>query len=142
METSRLASGKGHPNMWHVSGTPAGILRIDTNPRHRHQRRERTQKELPYREKGENKLRRTGIHPTDATSRQRKGDIEGTPIEWGEVGISDRRVQTRLKIQTLTNTTQQAAEGKTICHQNARRKENQKPGNARTNEVWKTNPEH
>ena len=47
---------------------------------------------------------------------EEKGDIEGTLIEWGEVGIADHCVQTHLEIQTITNTIQQAAVGKTICH--------------------------
>ena len=43
-----------------------------------------------------------------------KGDIEGTLREWGEVRISDHCVQTLLKIQAMTNTTQQAAECKIV----------------------------
>ena len=45
-----------------------------------------------------------------------KGDIEGILIERTEVGIADRCVQTLLEIQTLTNITQQSAEGQILCH--------------------------
>ena len=45
-----------------------------------------------------------------------KGDVAAILIEWGEVGISDHCVQTLLRIQDLTSTTQQAAEGKIVFH--------------------------
>ena len=45
-----------------------------------------------------------------------KGATEGISIAWGDVRIGDQCLLTLLNIQTLTNITQMAADGKINCH--------------------------
>ena len=43
-----------------------------------------------------------------------KGEIKGTLIEWEEVRVADECSRILLRLQTLTNLTQAAEEGKPI----------------------------
>ena len=91
--------------------TPNGAICRDKNRRCILQRRKRTEKEQPHREKRKTNYALIDYIQMGELLGSGKGDTEGILNEWKEVRVADNCVQTLLKIQTLRIRAHQLAEG-------------------------------
>ena len=71
-----------------------------------------------------------------------KGYADGILIEWKVVGIADNCAQPLLRIQALTNTIRQVAEGNSTPPNIPERRRTYKHGNTRKDEIWQTPGKH
>ena len=128
--------------MEHVSRKTARILYIETNPSRRHQCRERTHEELPRRKREKANydaldcIRRKQLLDTKMSRRGNTHRMERSensrPLCTNPSEDTDSNEQHPTSLRGKDTTTFKMPGGR----------KSQQPGNARTNEVWKTDPEH